>query len=150
MVKNSQEPMYNALIDSVMKEDRVFSVEFEGTGISGEDGKKKKRSYKQCEDEDKIIELSHKNFAGQSKLKIRWTVNLYDDWHNSRVRQLSCAMYIKNANLNAFFSFEKQDLAYSLIRFVTEIKKLDGNKYPPQTVGQIVIMIQMYLHENGL
>ena len=34
-------------------------------------------------------------------------------------------------------------------RFVREVRKLDGGKYPPNTVRELVIMVQMYLHERG-
>ena len=36
------------------------------------------------------------------------------------------------------------------LRFVREVKKLDGSEYPPNTVRELVIMIQMHLHENSV
>ena len=55
---------------------------------------------------------------------------------------------IVNANLDMLGSFSPYDLCYSLSRFVGEVKKIDGSDYPPNTVRELVIMIQMYLHEN--
>ena len=37
----------------------------------------KKRLFKEPENESKISDLSHKNFAHESKKKIRWAVNMY-------------------------------------------------------------------------
>ena len=54
------------------------------------------------------------------------------------------------ANLNALFTFNKSDLAFALSYFIRKIKKLNGDEYPPNTLKEIVVMIQMYLHENGL
>ena len=44
----------------------------------------------------------------------------------------------------------KGELAYSLYRFVREMWKLNGEEYLPNTVREIVIMLQMFLHENAL
>ena len=141
--------MFNALIESMVKQKGNLAGENGEEKQVGDPRKMKKRCYKKSEDPDKINELSHKNFAAESKRKIRWAVNLYDDWRNTRIGD-GCDLQIKKANLNALFSFGKQELAYSLIRFVTEIKRIDGKDYPPQTLRQIVIMIQMYLNENGI
>ena len=35
-------------------------------------------------------------------------------------------------------------------RFIREIKKINGEEYPPNTIRELVIMIQMYLHEAGV
>ena len=48
------------------------------------------------------------------------------------------------------YTFNKSDLAFALSYFIREIKKLNGQEYPPNTLKEIVVMLQMYLHENGL
>ena len=47
-------------------------------------------------------------------------------------------------------AFAKKDMVYTICRFVREVRKLDGTEYPPNTIREIVIMIQMYLHENAI
>ena len=42
------------------------------------------------------------------------------------------------------------DLSYALCHFVREIRKVNGSEYPPNTIRELVIMIQMYLNECGL
>ena len=44
----------------------------------------------------------------------------------------------------------KADLAFAMVRFIREIKKLDNSDYPPNTLREIVIMIQMHLHQNDM
>ena len=47
-------------------------------------------------------------------------------------------------------TFSKYDLAYSLCRFVREVRKLNGEEHPPNTLREMVVMIQMFLHENSV
>ena len=112
--------------------------------------KNKKRVFKEPENDEKIGDMTKKQFAPESKRKIRWAVNLYNEWRCHRLENPLCPLEIIQANLKVTDQFEKGDLAFSLARFVREVRKLDGNEYPPNTVREIVIMIQMYLHENSL
>ena len=110
----------------------------------------KKRTFKSVEDEDKIYELSNKQFAEQSKRKIRWAVNLYCDWRKVRMQDSMCASAISRADLDVVVDLYKEDLAYALARFIREIKKLNGEEYPPNTLREVIIMIQMHLNQNGI
>ena len=38
---------------------------------------------------------------------------------------------------------------YTLSCFLREIRKLNGNDYPPNTLKEVIVMLQMYLHERG-
>ena len=44
----------------------------------------------------------------------------------------------------------KEDLAFSMARFITEICKLNKDEYPPRTVYQMCVCIQMYLEMNRI
>ena len=113
-------------------------------------GTKKKRSFKipQC---DVVIDnYSHKDFAPQSKRKIKWAVGMYCEWRNARLNDVNVPSEIVKADLNDLVNLTKSDLAFSLSRFVREIKKLDNTDYPPNTLREIVIMIQMHLNQNDM
>ena len=43
-------------------------------------------------------------------------------------------------------SLEPIRLCNSLCRFITEVRKVKGGDYPPQSVHRMIISIQMYLH----
>ena len=60
------------------------------------------------------------------------------------MRNIEVPPEIKRASLNALYTFSEIDLAYALSCFVREVKKVDGGEFPP------IIMLQMYLHENGI
>ena len=79
---------------------------------------------------------------------MRWAVNMYSDWRRSRIGYVNCPEQIIKANLELLHTFDQSDMCYSLSRFITEIRRLDGNEYPPNTLREIVVCIQMFLHEN--
>ena len=46
-------------------------------------------------------------------------------------------------------NLEKRNLCYGLCQFITEITKVNGEDYPPKTIYEIVICVQMYLESKG-
>ena len=110
----------------------------------------KRRIFKGPQSEDKIYELSFKNFSEQSRKKIRWAVNMYDEWRLNRMKELFVSREIRNVDLNFVKEFSESDLCHALCRFIGEVKKLDNSDYPPNTLREIIIMIQMHLHQNGV
>ena len=110
----------------------------------------KRRVYNKPQEEAKISELSNKNFAVESKKKIRWAVNMFEQWHLERLKNVLVASEIRNCDLSFVKYFSKSDLCYCLERFITEVKKLDNTDFPGKTLREIVIMIQMHLHESGV
>ena len=67
-------------------------------------------------------------------------------------------MYSRNAksgvgditcDLENVTTITKESLKYALCCFITEVKKLDGNKFPPCTLYDLVICIQFYLETEG-
>ena len=111
---------------------------------------RKKREYKTAVVEEDLGTLTKKKFAPESRKKMKWAYNLYQDWRMNRINMTWCAVQIINANLSELSGITKEHLCFALCRFVREIKKLNGQDYPPNTIREIVIMIQMFLHEQGL
>ena len=114
------------------------------------DNKKRKREYKQPEVEDTISDFSRKKFAPQSKRKMSWAVNMYNGWRSNRIFTSWPSVQIVRADLTKVNELNPTDLSYSLCRFIREIKKINGEEYPPNTIRELVIMIQMYLNEYGI
>ena len=77
-------------------------------------------------------------------------MNMFDQWHLDRLKNVLVASEIRNCDLSFVKYFSKSDLCYCLVRFITEVKKLDKTDFPGKTLREIVIMIQMHLHESGL
>ena len=66
------------------------------------------------------------------------------------MNQANVSSEILFANLEFVKSFSPGDLCHALCRFICEVKKIDGTDYPPNIITELAIMIQMYLHENGV
>ena len=113
-------------------------------------GRKQCCEFKIPETEQTIDSISKKNFAPKSKTKILWAVNMYSEWRKNRLSSGLCVPEIINVNLDCVGMFAKIDLCYSMSSLIREVKKLDGSDYPPNTFRDIVLMVQMYLHENSL
>ena len=75
---------------------------------------------------------------------------MYNQWRFDRLKLPDVACEIKNADLNSLYTFTQQDLSYFLSRFIREIKRCDGCDYPPNTIHEIIIMIQMFLQKNSV
>ena len=112
--------------------------------------KKVRREFKEPVEDSKLVELSHRKFAPESKKKMKWAVNMYCEWRASRVQKVSVPMQIVRANLDDLYNVKQADLCYALSRFIGEIKKVDKSDYPPNTLKEIIVMIQMFLNEKGV
>ena len=75
---------------------------------------------------------------------------MYDQWRVQRLGEVLVAPQIRHTDLNFIQDFDKQDLCYALCRFIREVCRLDGDDFPPNTVREIVIMIQMFLQQSGV
>ena len=113
-----------------------------------EQKKKKLREFKESTNDYDINQCSKKRFAPESRRKMKWAVNLYNDWRDYRLKLQSPPVEIGRSDLNFVGSFTQDDLCFSLSRFIREIKRIDGSDYPPST--QIIIMVQMHLNENDV
>ena len=115
-----------------------------------EEERSTKRTFKAPQSSDKISELSNKIFAEQSKKKIEWAVKMYNEWRCNRMKQLFVESQIRRSDVNEINELSKDDLCFALTRFIREIKKVDNSDFPPNSLREIVIMIQMHLHQQGL
>ncbi len=109
---------------------------------------KPKQSFKDPRSEDEMKLMSHKKFAQETHKKIQWVVNMYHSWHVARNRNPD--MVPISVDLDRPETITKQGLSYALCHFITKIKKINGEEYPPKTIYEMVICIQMFLETHGL
>ena len=111
---------------------------------------KHQRVFKDPEPDASVLSASKKKFAPMSRVKIQWAVNMYSQWCVNRINNGLAPDEIVKSNLDLVFDLRNTDLCFALSRFIREVKKLDGSEYPPNTLREIIIMVQMYLNENGI
>ncbi len=104
--------------------------------------------FKQPRSDDDMKKMGQKKFAEETYKKMRWVVNMYHSWHITHNRNPD-AVPIK-ADLDNPVTLEKKMLCYALCRFITKIKKLNGEDYPPKTIYKMLVCIQMHLETQGM
>ena len=86
----------------------------------------------------------------ESKKKIRWAVNMYCDWRRNRIAKTAVPHQSIRADLDDLYNVKQNDLCYSLLCFIGEVKKVDKSEFPPNSLKEIIVMIQMFLNEHGV
>lgn len=82
----------------------------------------------------------------KTREQTNWTVRVWSEWAASRNKKLMRGEQLIPANLCDMAVCE---LDFWLSRFVLEIRKVNGDHYPPNSLYQIVCGLQRYIRENG-
>ena len=117
------------------------------TSDLNECGASSQRSFHDPLKEEDLEELCHKNFAPETLKKVKWAVKLYHEWR--RYRCSSSGSGSIECDLDDKTSITKRGLIFALVRFLSEIKKMDGSEYPGKTLYDILICIQFHLETHG-
>ncbi len=106
------------------------------------------RVYKDPVSEQELDKLSHKSFADDTHRKLRWAVNMYEEWRVQQNKNPDLNMI--TASLFNVGTLNKANLSYGLCRFLSEVTKVNGEDFPGKTLYEILISIQIYLKMKGL
>ena len=105
------------------------------------------RKYNQPIVDEEMADLTRKGFSSQTNKKISWVKNMFDEWR--KYRNSSETMGMIELDLDNDATISPLSLNYSICRFLTEIKKLDGSDFPPKTLKDIILSLQFYLETRG-
>ena len=93
-----------------------------------------------------LVQLAHKSFSEDTMRKVRWATKMYRDWRNYRhsqgLEQIEC-------DLDDKATVSVASLKFALCRFITEVKKVNGEDFPGKTLCDIVICLQFNLECQG-
>ncbi|XP_022095363.1 uncharacterized protein LOC110981782 [Acanthaster planci] len=98
-----------------------------------------------------IASKSRKSFSKATEKKCYWAMKIFNwkAWRNERAVQGSTSdMHLSPIRVE-LLEMTKDELCFSLTRFVSEAKKQNRDPYPAEILYEIVISIQMYLWMNG-
>lgn len=81
--------------------------------------------------------------ATSTERKVKWAVDLFNEWKTQRniVADADPTLSPIHPSLD---EMTKDELNYSLSRFICEIKKKNGDEYPGETLHEIVICMQLH------
>ncbi|CAG2195298.1 unnamed protein product [Mytilus edulis] len=98
--------------------------------------------------DDEIKRIAVKSTADNTKKKMRWAINVFRKWQLERNELAK-----RDENISCIApdieEMTKDELCYSLSRFICEVIKENGEDYPGQTLYEILINIQMYFEQKG-
>ena len=88
--------------------------------------------------------LGQKNFSDETNKKIHWVTKMYRDWRNcqSHLERIPC-------ELDDISSVNEESIMFAMIHFLTEVKELHGTNFPPRSLYDIVICVQLHLKSLG-
>ena len=96
--------------------------------------------------EEGLVELSHKNFSPETMKQIRWVRKMYHEWHDHCHSQ---GLDYIQCDLEEKATITAETLKFTLCRFITEIKKVNGEDFPGKTLYLIVVCVQFHLECLG-
>ena len=100
-------------------------------------------------DEQSFESLAYKNFSEETQKKICWVCKMYSEWRDVRNFNHGQDEFI-SCDLENLSTITVESLVFGMRRFIIEVRKLDGEDFPPKTLYQIVLCIQFYCETEGI
>lgn len=105
------------------------------------------RSFAKPTPNEELLKLSRKQFASETDKKICWVLNMYSEWR--KYRNNVPGYDAIELDLTNVATITKANVVFAMTRFLAEVKKLDGNDFPPKTLYEIFITVQFHLETIG-
>lgn len=86
-------------------------------------------------------------YSDSTKKKGNWAFNVYFDWKVQR--NLKALKDPSMKHIGDITEMSKEDMAYALKRFILEVRKKTGEYYPSDTLYDLFVSLQIYLHMAG-
>ena len=91
-------------------------------------------------------------YAKSSEAKVKWAIDIFEDWRRER-NTMASADPDQRISLICpgipLCQFSKDELNFSVSRFIKECRNKQGELYPGTTLREIVLCIQMYFSKLG-
>ena len=97
--------------------------------------------------DEEIEELKCRKYTENTGKKIDWGCNAYNQWRETSIETsgVNCGKSIVEADLTKPNELQKRSLRNSLYKFISQIHKYNNEDYPPKSLKELIISIQMYL-----
>ena len=89
-----------------------------------------------------------RRYVEKTEAKIRWAVRLFNEWLEQRNKMANTDMTANMSPVDpSLEEMTVDELNFCVSRFITKVRKADGNEYPPDTLYSLVISIQLYMEK---
>ena len=96
------------------------------------------KRFKTATSEEEINVITKGYIPNNTKRSTSWSVKVFNEWRCAREGLKKCPE-------NLFQSPVPEDLNYWLPRFINEVRKSDGDPYPPRSIHQILAGLQRHM-----
>ena len=99
--------------------------------------------------EAKLEDMKSNKYAKNTGKKYNWACKASNQWQEKYLdSNVPVSDDIVLSDLTVPKKLEKRLFCNALCKFISKVRKYQGDDYPPQTVKGLIIAIQMYLKSN--
>ena len=101
--------------------------------------------------DDAVANLSEQRVPKNTRKVMNWSISAFKAWRVARNKQI---IVIEKSEDNTvpwkdLHAFTNDELNYFLPRFVMEVRKQNGERYPPNSLWQMVTALQAFMRMKG-
>ena len=111
--------------------------------------RKKKNTVEPCKrfkpptDKEEIDVITKGYIPENTRKSTSWALKVFNEWRYSRESEE------RNCPDNLLETGNNEELNYWLPRFINEVRRTDGNPYPPRSIHQLLAGLQRYMLEQN-
>jgi len=98
--------------------------------------------------DDKIDEILDETASKKTRAKDMWALRLFNAWKTDRNKKAITNSNISHVEGELLFMTD-EDLNINLQRFITEIRKVNGDEYRGNTLFEIIASLQHYMRQRN-
>ncbi|XP_072042901.1 zinc finger MYM-type protein 2-like [Amphiura filiformis] len=115
-----------------------------------EEGNKVSSRFGTPKRDEEMNNVTRRRLAPSTEKKVKWATDLFREWQLERNTK---AVYESSLNISPIDvdldDMTRDELNYSLSRFICEVKKVNGEDYPGETLHELVICVQLHFDLIG-
>ena len=87
-------------------------------------------------------------FSGSTNKKCEWAYRMFEQWIDERNKAM--ATDCKEGQIvNRLIDMSTSEMVYAISHFIIEMHKKNGSEYPAETLYEIIVSLQLWLHMRG-
>ena len=100
--------------------------------------------------DEKMKELQKETIKKRTFVKIKWAVKVFSDWQTNFLSSSDTFdVRVYESDIDRVDLLEKESFEFSMCKFLSEVRKVNGDEYPGKTLYHMVVSIQKHLVTKG-
>lgn len=139
------------------KEQQQENITLSGSSVQNEERQKSacvsktRKRFAEPVTDQQLLEQAAEQVPDGTKNRNKWAVNLYDSWAYDRQTSLDeSALHPFPRDSKKLLQSTMSSVNYWISKFIFEIRKRNGDRYPRNTLVSITAGINAFFNENGI